>query len=101
RQKTACPRPVSRRRGSSLRRARKSSHFIPHRSFPLQSRIDAKIGWIGTGRMGFVMAQRLARAGCDLTVWNRTRAKAEPLARDGARIANYMADLGGWGVWCL
>jgi len=68
----------------------------------LQTRIDAKIGWIGTGRMGFVMAQRLARAGCDLTVWNRTRAKAEPLAQDGARIANSLADLGGCDVvFCM
>ena len=68
----------------------------------MQTRIDAKIGWIGTGRMGFVMAQRLARAGCNLTVWNRTRAKAEPLAQDGARIANSLADLGGCDVvFCM
>ena len=38
------------------------------------------IGWIGIGRMGYAMAERLAKAGADLTVWNRTRAKAEPLA---------------------
>ena len=64
--------------------------------------ISAKVGWIGTGRMGFKMAQRLARAGCDLTVWNRTRAKAEPLARDGARIANSLADLSGCDVvFCM
>jgi 3-hydroxyisobutyrate dehydrogenase len=68
----------------------------------LQTRIDAKIGWIGTGRMGFVMAQRLARAGYDLTVWNRTRAKAEPLARDGAKVANSLADFGGCDVvFCM
>ena len=41
---------------------------------------DAKLGWIGTGRMGYALAERLAKAGCDLTAWNRTRAKAEPLA---------------------
>jgi 3-hydroxyisobutyrate dehydrogenase len=34
-----------------------------------------KLGWIGIGRMGYAMAQRLAQAGCDLSVWNRTRAK--------------------------
>jgi 3-hydroxyisobutyrate dehydrogenase-like beta-hydroxyacid dehydrogenase len=52
--------------------------------------------------MGFEMAQRLARAGCDLTVWNRTRAKAEPLAQDGARIANSLADLSGCDVvFCM
>ena len=52
-----------------------------------------KLGWIGTGRMGFEMAQRLARAGCDLTVWNRTRAKAEPLAKDGAKVANHLSEM--------
>jgi 3-hydroxyisobutyrate dehydrogenase len=52
-----------------------------------------KLGWIGIGRMGYAMAERLARAGADLTVWNRTRAKAEPLAAAGAKIANRLADL--------
>src|SRR3990170_6806468 len=61
-----------------------------------------KLGWIGTGRMGFEMAQRLAKAGCDLTVWNRTRAKAEPLARDGAGIASHLAELSGCDiVFCM
>jgi 3-hydroxyisobutyrate dehydrogenase len=54
-----------------------------------------KVGWIGAGRMGMAMATRLARAGCDLTVYNRTRAKAEPLAQLGARIADRLADLAG------
>ncbi len=54
-----------------------------------------RIGWIGTGRMGFEMAQRLARAGCDIQVWNRTRAKAEPLAKDGAKIVNTLPELAG------
>jgi 3-hydroxyisobutyrate dehydrogenase-like beta-hydroxyacid dehydrogenase len=54
---------------------------------------QARLGWIGTGRMGFDMARRLARGGCDLTVWNRTRAKAEPLAADGAKIADKLTDL--------
>jgi 3-hydroxyisobutyrate dehydrogenase-like beta-hydroxyacid dehydrogenase len=53
----------------------------------------AKLGWIGTGRMGFEMARRLAKAGCDLTVWNRTRAKAEPLAKDGAKIVDSLPEL--------
>ena len=51
------------------------------------------IGWIGTGRMGVAMAERLAKAGADLTVWNRTRAKAEPLARHGAKLADKLVDL--------
>lgn len=54
---------------------------------------NPKIGWIGIGRMGFAMAERLAKAGADLTVWNRTRAKAEPLAAHGARIADKLTDL--------
>jgi len=56
---------------------------------------NAKLGWIGTGRMGYAMAERLARAGCDLTAWNRTRAKAEPLAAHGAKIAARPAELAG------
>jgi 3-hydroxyisobutyrate dehydrogenase len=43
---------------------------------------------LGTGIMGAAMARNLCRApGIDVTVWNRTRARAEPLADDGARIA--------------
>lgn len=52
-----------------------------------------RVGWIGTGRMGAAMARRLARAGVDLLVWNRTRAKAEPLAADGASVADAIGDL--------
>ena len=52
-----------------------------------------KIGWIGTGRMGYAMAERLAKGGADLTVWNRTRAKAEPLAALGAKLAIDPAEL--------
>ena len=44
------------------------------------------IGWIGTGRMGYAMAERLIKAGADVRVWNRTRAKAEPLADAGAAL---------------
>jgi 3-hydroxyisobutyrate dehydrogenase-like beta-hydroxyacid dehydrogenase len=61
-----------------------------------------KLGWIGAGRMGFEMARRLAKAGCDITVWNRTRAKAEPLAKDGAKIADGLPELAGCGiVFCM
>jgi|SRR5882672_4485121 len=54
-----------------------------------------KLGWIGIGRMGYAMAERLAKAGCDITVWNRTRAKAEPLAKSGAKVADHLTDLAG------
>jgi len=52
-----------------------------------------KLGWIGTGRMGYEMAARLAKGGCDLAVWNRTKAKAEPLKKHGATLANELEDL--------
>ena len=52
-----------------------------------------RLGWIGVGRMGHEMAARLAKGGADLTVWNRTRAKAEPLAQYGAKVADKLADL--------
>ena len=54
---------------------------------------NPSIGWIGIGRMGYAMAERLARGGADLTVWNRTRAKAEPLATVGAKIATNLREL--------
>lgn len=54
-----------------------------------------KLGWIGIGRMGYAMAQLLAKAGYDLSVWNRTRAKAEPLASYGAKVVDRLTDLAG------
>lgn len=56
------------------------------------------IGWIGIGRMGYAMAERLAAAGANLTVWNRTRSKAEPLAAKGARVAQQLTELAGCDV---
>jgi 3-hydroxyisobutyrate dehydrogenase len=44
-----------------------------------------RIAWLGTGVMGAPMACNLARAGLDVTAWNRTAAKAEALAGDGVR----------------
>jgi len=52
-----------------------------------------RLGWLGTGRMGFELARRLVAAGCNVAVYNRTRSKAEPLAADGATIAGSAADL--------
>jgi 3-hydroxyisobutyrate dehydrogenase len=56
---------------------------------------DEKIGWIGIGRMGFPMAERLLKAGYDVAIWNRTRAKAEPLAAKGGKVVDKLADLAG------
>ena len=46
--------------------------------------LNHRLGWLGTGRMGLALAQRLLAAGCELAVYNRTKAKAEPLADCGA-----------------
>jgi 3-hydroxyisobutyrate dehydrogenase len=45
------------------------------------------IGIIGTGRMGAAIAGRLLGLGFSVTVWNRTAAKAKPLAQAGAKVA--------------
>ena len=52
-----------------------------------------KLGWIGAGRMGYAMAERLAKAGCDIAVWNRTKAKADPLAKHGAKVVERLEEL--------
>jgi len=46
-----------------------------------------KVGFIGLGSMGHAMARNLIKAGHEVTVYNRTRAKADELARDGAKVA--------------
>lgn len=47
---------------------------------------------LGTGIMGAAMARNLARAGHHVRAWNRSRDKAEPLAADGAYVADTPAD---------
>jgi 3-hydroxyisobutyrate dehydrogenase-like beta-hydroxyacid dehydrogenase len=51
------------------------------------------LGWLGTGRMGAAMAGRLLQAGHTVAVWNRTAAKAKPLADQGATIAGSITEL--------
>lgn len=51
-----------------------------------------KVALLGTGLMGFPMARNLTRAGMPLTVWNRTQAKADPLAAEGATVAATVAE---------
>lgn len=51
------------------------------------------VGWIGAGRMGFALIQRLLDAGHDVSVYNRTRSKAEALAAEGAKIVDSPAEL--------
>lgn len=52
----------------------------------------AKIAFLGLGRMGVGMALRLVGAGHQVTVWNRTKAKAESLLAAGARWASTPAE---------
>ena len=47
-----------------------------------------KLGFIGLGHMGSAMAANLLAAGHDLTVCNRTKAKAAPLVKRGAHLAD-------------
>jgi 3-hydroxyisobutyrate dehydrogenase len=54
-----------------------------------------KIGWVGAGRMGYAMAHRLLDDGCDLQVWNRTKDKALPLEKEGAKLVDKPSDLAG------
>jgi 3-hydroxyisobutyrate dehydrogenase-like beta-hydroxyacid dehydrogenase len=51
-----------------------------------------EVGFIGLGNMGAAIARNLLKAGHRLTVYNRTRAKAEVLAKEGAELAESIAD---------
>ena len=51
------------------------------------------VGYIGLGLMGTPMARRLLAAGLPVTVWNRSRPKADALAAEGARVADTPADV--------
>ena len=57
-------------------------------SIPPISPGKTRIGWVGTGVMGASMAGHLLDTGYSLTVYNRTKAKCEPLVRKGATYAN-------------
>ena len=56
---------------------------------------NLRIGWVGIGRMGYPMTERLLDAGHEVSIWNRTRAKAEPLAAKGATLVVSPRDLAG------
>ena len=47
-----------------------------------------RIGWVGLGELGYPMSVNLLESGYQLSAYNRTRSKAEPLAKRGAQIAN-------------
>jgi 3-hydroxyisobutyrate dehydrogenase len=51
------------------------------------------IGWIGAGRMGAALATRLLEAGHDVTIYNRTKSKAEALIPKGAKVVDHPSEL--------
>ncbi len=51
-----------------------------------------KVGFIGLGQMGSGIAANLIKAGHEVTVYNRTAAKAEPLVKQGAKLAASVAE---------
>lgn len=55
-----------------------------------------KLGFIGLGIMGFPMAENLLKAGYSVSVYNRTKQKAEELGRRGAVVADSPAEVGRW-----
>ncbi len=60
--------------------------------------MNERIGWIGVGKLGYPMAGNLLECGYQLTVYNRTRSRAEPFAERGALVASdplQVADKGG------
>ncbi|MEU1275652.1 NAD(P)-dependent oxidoreductase [Streptomyces sp. NPDC005799] len=59
------------------------------------------VGWIGTGRMGAQLVRRLLKTGYDVTVYNRTEAKAQPLVEQGARFVPRPVDLSDRDVVCI
>ncbi len=57
--------------------------------------MQARLGWIGLGRMGEAMVKRLVAAGHSISVWNRTAAKAQALGSHGVTAAASRQDLAG------
>ncbi len=60
---------------------------------PVANGPAASLGWVGTGRMGTAMSERLLAAGLDLAVYNRTPEKAQQLVEKGARLVGTLAEL--------
>jgi 3-hydroxyisobutyrate dehydrogenase len=54
-----------------------------------------RIGWIGLGRMGEPMAEKLLKTGVSVSLWNRTKSKAASLESKGAKLVDKPVDLAG------
>ncbi|CAN6573507.1 unnamed protein product [Malus baccata var. baccata] len=64
--------------------------------------LPARVGFLGLGIMGSPMAQNLIKSGCDVTVWNRTKSKCDPLISLGAKLVlAYSATAAGGTYHCF
>ena len=54
---------------------------------------DMIIGWIGLGRMGAPMVEKVIKAGYEVKIWNRTKSKADALVKAGASLVDRPSDL--------
>jgi 3-hydroxyisobutyrate dehydrogenase len=68
------------------------SHNVDNRDGKMND-TPQSIGWIGVGRMGGPMVERLLAAGHSVSVWNRTKSKAGPFGKLGAKIVESIAAL--------
>lgn len=55
------------------------------------NKIPEKVSVIGLGNMGYILAQLLLQKGYEVTVWNRTAGKADPLVKEGVVLAESAA----------
>ena len=69
-----------------------SREFVPQGASVHESDTH-KLGWIGLGRVGYAMAERLAKAGYDIRGYKRTRAKAEARVETGVVLVDRAAEL--------
>ncbi|KAK4780330.1 hypothetical protein SAY87_016436 [Trapa incisa] len=61
---------------------------VPFRAFSVSasaSEFPERIGFLGMGIMGTPMTHNLIKAGCNITVWNRTKSRCDPLISLGAK----------------
>lgn len=58
----------------------------------------SSVGWIGVGDMGAPMVERLLMVGVDVSIWNRTPSKADPLVAQGARAVGAASGLASFGA---
>ena len=76
----------------------------PASPFPVATRFVMQFGFLGVGALSTPMIRHFLADGHGVTVWNRTRSKADPLAEHGAKVVDDPADAaepGGVVMSCL